>query len=172
MIPGEDPDTPYPQDARHWLTIYAELVAFHEDLLQRLRTEAAHMQTVKHRLQDSDLAPLHRELGRLRERLRFWQQRCLELAGIELDEAAHILRAGAREVRLTRREMQLLGVLIRNPGKRFRAEVLLSLAWREDRLAPEQLRTYIVRLRRKLADAEVPAVLETHPRQGYALVMD
>jgi len=172
VIAGEDPQTQYPEDARHWLNIYAELVAFHEDLLERLRTEAAHMQSMKHRLQDSDLASLHREIERLRERLRFWQERCLDLAGLELDENAGVLRSGTREVRLTRREMQLLAVMLRNPGKRYRPEALLSLAWRENRLAPEQLRTYIVRLRRKLAEAEVPAALETHPRQGYALVME
>ena len=171
MIAGEDPQTEHAGDARHWLYIYAELVAFHEELLERLRTEAAHMQSVKHRLQESDLASLHREIDRLRERLRFWQERCLDLAGLQLDEEAGVLRSGSREVRLTRRETQLLAVMLRNPGKRYRPEVLLSLAWRENR-APEQLRTYIVRLRRKLAEAEVPAALETHPRQGYALVMN
>jgi len=106
VIAGEDPQTQYPEDARHWLNIYAELVAFHEDLLERLRTEAAHMQSMKHRLQDSDLASLHREIERLRERLRFWQERCLDLAGLELDENAGVLRSGTREVRLTRREIE------------------------------------------------------------------
>ena len=172
VIAGEDPQTDEPQAAHSWLHLYAELVAFHEELLQQLRTEGAHMQTTKHRLQDSDLAILHREIARLRERLAFWQQRALDLAGIEIDEEARVLRAGEREVRLTRREMELLAVMLRNPGRRYRPEALLSLAWRENRLAPEQLRTYIVRLRRKLAQAEVPAVLETHPRQGYALTID
>jgi len=171
VIAGEDPQTQHAEDARHWLNIYAELVAFHEELLQRLRTEAAHMQSLRHRLQDSDLASLHREIERLRGRLHFWQQRCLELAGLELDEEARVLRAGSREVRLTRRELELLAVMLRNPGKRYRPEALLSLAWRDNGLAPEQLRTYIVRLRRKLAAAGVPAVLETHARQGYALTL-
>ncbi|HEX6351218.1 MAG TPA: winged helix-turn-helix domain-containing protein [Candidatus Dormibacteraeota bacterium] len=172
MIAGEDPQTDDPQAAHNWLGLYSELVAFHEELLQQLRTEGAHMQTTRHRLQDSDLAGLLREIARLRERLAFWQQRALDLAGIEIDEDARVLRSGEREVQLTRREMELLAVMLRNPGRRYRPEALLSLAWRENRLAPEQLRTYIVRLRRKLAQAEVPAVLETHPRQGYALTID
>jgi DNA-binding response OmpR family regulator len=166
-------ETRHAPDARRWLNIYAELVAFHEDLYERLRAEAAHMQTATHRLQASDLAPLQREIERLQNRQSFWQGRCLELAGLEIDHAAHLLRYGTQEVHLTGREIQLLEVLLRNPGKRFRADALVTQAWGgATRLRPEQLRTYIVRVRRKLAEAGVPAEVETHPRQGYALVFD
>jgi DNA-binding response OmpR family regulator len=173
LIQGEDPETQHALDARHWLNIYAELVAFHEDLLQRFRAGSAQLDAAgRERLKARELAPLRAEIARLRGRLHFWQNRCLELAGLELDPTAHVLRYGNAEVRLTGREMQVLDVLLRNPGKRFRAEALISLAWHESRLAPEQLRTYVVRIRRKLADGRIPAQLANHPRQGYSLVFD
>jgi DNA-binding response OmpR family regulator len=173
LIQGEDPTTRHAPDARHWLNIYAELVAFHEDLLQRFRAEAAQLRGIERRqLEAGELALVRAEIERLRERLHFWEHRCLELASLELDLATHVLRHGATEVRLTKREMQVLDVLLRNPGRRFRAEALITMAWREGRLAPEQLRTYIVRIRRKLAEARIPARIANHPREGYFLVFD
>ena len=172
LIQGEDPSTSHALDARHWLNIYSELVAFHEELLARLRAEAAHLDRSQRERPDApDLAPVRAELDRLRRRLHFWQGRCLDLAGLELDPSARLLRYGNLEVRLTKRELQLLDVMMRFPGRRFRAEALISMAWRETRLAPEQLRTYIVRIRRKLAAGGIPAQLANHPRQGYYLLL-
>lgn len=173
LIQGEDPNTRHGPDARHWLNIYTELVAFHEDLRRRFRAEAAQLRgSDRRQLEGGELVAVRAEIARLRGRLRFWQRRCLELASLELDPSTQVLRYGATEVRLTKREMQVLDVLLRNPGRRFRADALVRMAWRAGRLAPEQLRTYIVRIRRKLAAAAIPAQIANHPRQGYFLVFD
>ena len=52
----------------------------------------------------------------------------------------------------------------------FPAAQLVSLAWASPELSSEQLRTYVVRLRRHLATTGVPARLVSEPRRGYGLV--
>lgn len=32
LLPGELPDTSYPEDAQHWLTVYSELLLFATEL--------------------------------------------------------------------------------------------------------------------------------------------
>ncbi|MBO0709206.1 MAG: hypothetical protein J2P44_12660 [Candidatus Dormibacteraeota bacterium] len=32
LLPGELPDTSYPEDAQHWLTVYSELLRFATEL--------------------------------------------------------------------------------------------------------------------------------------------
>jgi hypothetical protein len=47
---------------------------------------------------------------------------------------------------------------------------LVNLAWGAPELSAEQLRTYVVRLRRHLATTGLPARLVSEPRRGYGLV--
>jgi DNA-binding response OmpR family regulator len=64
----------------------------------------------------------------------------------------------------------LLSFLARRPGQFFSAAQLVSLAWAAPELSAEQLRTYVVRLRRHLATSGVPARLVSEPRRGYGLI--
>jgi DNA-binding response OmpR family regulator len=110
------------------------------------------------------------QLRRLQSRLDFWVRRLWELAGLDLDVRRWVLSYAAQRLTLTRREAELLGFLARRPGQFYSATQLVSLAWAAPDLSPEQLRTYVVRLRRHLAATGVPARLVSEPRRGYGLV--
>ena len=113
---------------------------------------------------------LEQERAKVEDRLQFWRQRHWELAGIDLDPAARTIVFQGTAVDLTPREMQLLEILLRNPNRYISSVEILDRAWHDTNLAPEQVRSYVTRLRRKLGEAGVPCRLETRPRRGYRLV--
>ena len=162
LIETEDPTTDRAADARLWIDIYTRLVDFNDELLTRARTR------------DSGLAVddylVSAELSRLRTRLAFWQERHRLLAPVDLDERRGIISASGEAVPLTRRESQLLKFLLANPGRFFDAESLAARAWHDASLASEQVRTYVVRLRRRLKEAGSACVLASERRRGYALI--
>lgn len=169
-LPGEMPNSDDPEDARQWVTIYRELVTFAERSLSRLRTEAANGHPVRAAHSDADARWMEAHLGRLRTRLEYWEQRFWRLAGLDLDMRRRILSHGGHRLRLTRRETELLSFLAQRPGQFYGASQLVNQAWHAPELSEEQLRTYVVRLRRHLANAQVPARLVSEPRRGYGLV--
>ncbi|HEX9096220.1 MAG TPA: winged helix-turn-helix domain-containing protein [Candidatus Dormibacteraeota bacterium] len=160
LLPGEVPETRDLEDARQWVSIYRELVSFSERTLSRLRNGVG----------DVDERVMETHLRRLRSRLEFWERRLWDLAGLDLDVRRRVLSYAGKRITLTRREAELLAFLARRPGQFYSASQLVSLAWSAPDLAPEQLRTYIVRLRRHLATSGVPAHLVSEPRRGYGLV--
>jgi hypothetical protein len=164
LIQGEVPDTSDLDDARQWVTIYRELVTFADRTLNRLRREAGG------KTSDADERGMEGHLRRLQSRLDFWERRLWDLAGLDLDIRRRVLTYAGRRLTLTRREAELLSFLVRRPGQFFSAAQLVSLAWAAPELSAEQLRTYVVRLRRHLATTGVPARLVSEPRRGYGLV--
>jgi len=160
LLPGEVPETRDLEDARQWVSIYRELVTFSERTLSRLRSAGG----------DADEPVMETHLRRLQSRLDFWEGRLWELAGLDLDVRRRVLNYAGQRVTLTRREAELLAFLARRPGQFYSATQLVSLAWASPELSPEQLRTYVVRLRRHLAATGVPARLVSEPRRGYGLV--
>ncbi|HEX3629293.1 MAG TPA: winged helix-turn-helix domain-containing protein, partial [Candidatus Dormibacteraeota bacterium] len=93
-----------------------------------------------------------------------------QISGLDLDTRRRILSHGGQRLRLTRRETELLAFLAERPGQFYAASQLVNQAWHAPELSEEQLRTYIVRLRRHLATARVPVRLVSEPRRGYGLV--
>ena len=171
LIQGEVPDTDDLDDARQWVTIYRELVTFAERTLNRLRREAGgNGQTDRSRAGDADERWMEGHVRRLQSRLDFWERRLWELAGLDLDVRRRVLSYAGKRLTLTRREAELLAYLARRPGQFFAAAQLVTLAWGAPELSAEQLRTYVVRLRRHLATSGVPARLVSEPRRGYGLV--
>jgi hypothetical protein len=160
LLPGEVPETRDLEDARQWVSIYRELVSFSERTLSRLRREGG----------DPDERVMATHLRRLQSRLEFWERRLWDLAGLDLDVRRRVLSYAGQRLTLTRREAELLAFLARRPGQFYSASQLVSLAWAAPELSPEQLRTYVVRLRRHLATSGVPARLVSEPRRGYGLV--
>jgi DNA-binding response OmpR family regulator len=70
-----------------------------------------------------------------------------------VDEAAHLATLGGSALQLTRRELAILALLARHPGRTFTREFLLDHVWGDaydglDRAVDTQM----VRLRRKLGD--------------------
>jgi len=170
LIQGEVPDTRDLDDARQWVTIYRELVTFADRTLSRLRREGGGNNGNGVKARDADARGMEGHVRRLQARLDFWERRLWDLAGLDLDVRRRVLTYGGRRLTLTRREVELLAFLARRPGQFFPAAQLVNLAWAAPDLSPEQLRTYVVRLRRHLATSGVPAQLVSEPRRGYGLV--
>ncbi|TMF56791.1 MAG: response regulator transcription factor [Chloroflexi bacterium] len=166
LLPGEDLDRADAQDARHWIAIYSELAAFIEDTLRKTGGDHERRQPVP---PDSEFGALLREQQRIGQRLTFWRSRYFELAGLEMDGVKHTVRYKENTLFLTRREYQLLSFLLEHPHRSFSAEQLIALAWRKDELSPEEVRTYIGRLRKRLAMLAGSYRLITRPREGYSI---
>jgi hypothetical protein len=80
LLTGEDPNSPYPEDASHWAGVYAELVGFKNDLLERLSEDRKLLSEAAGAELERDENLLRLELTRLQLRLSFWQTRKEELA--------------------------------------------------------------------------------------------
>jgi hypothetical protein len=170
LIQGEVADTLDLEDARQWVTIYRELVTFADRTLTRLRRGGGNDRQVGSTGNEADERWMETHLRRLQARLDFWERRLWELAGLDLDVRRRVLTYAGQRLMLTRREAALLAFLAGRPGQFFSAPQLVSLAWSAPELSAEQLRTYVVRLRRHLAAIKVPARLVSEPRRGYGLV--
>ncbi len=172
-LDGEDPRTPHVEDARHWVSIYTQMLEFKERLVNRVREEAEDLPgPAEHAVRTEDLPMLEAERERVRRRLEFWRGRHWELARIDVDPDARTIAFQGKTIDLTQRELQLMELLLRNPNRYVSSNAVLTNGWHDASLAPEQVRSYVTRLRRKLAEAEIPCRLETRARRGYRLVFD
>jgi DNA-binding response OmpR family regulator len=166
LIYGERPNTPYAEDAQHWLNIYRELIAFAERALVRLE---AMPPSERDQQSEADRRYLSAHLIHLRQRLEFWEERFWQLGGIDIDPDSRFIQYAGERIRLTAREAQLLTYMARRPGQFLSAQQLILRAWNAPELSPEQLRSYMVRLRRLVARLKMPVDLISEPGRGYAL---
>lgn len=162
----ENEETDDPGEARAWADIYRQLVALHRRMLTRTRA-ALRAQRVH---TGADIALLEDHLHLFEARLKFWDQRRWQVEGVHYDPERLALTHRGREVTLTGRESQLLELLMAHPGRWFKAADLVSRAWHDPHLSPEQARMYVGRLRTKLAGLDVPWTLANEPGRGYSLV--
>jgi DNA-binding response OmpR family regulator len=173
LLEGEDPATSFTQDARHWIAVYRQMIAFKDELLGRIR---ANVKTLppsgRQDVMENDVAVLEQQLMRYRRRIEFWFARQWEMEGLSIDERTRTIAYRERSIHLTRREYQLFNELAGRSPAYTSATQLLAEAWRDSRLPEETVRTYIVRLRRKLAELGAPAEIANRPRYGYSLVFD
>ncbi len=96
--------------------------------------------------------------------------RSLRFAGLELDGDAHAARVDGREVELTRTEYQLLELLMLNPRRVLRAELIYDRIWGYDvSSTSNSLRVYIGYLRKKLEAQGEPRLIHTVHGVGYVL---
>ena len=79
LLEGEDPDSTYPDDAKHWVAVYAELLGFKENVVEAAASSAAHLPEDAQPEAGDDLTILEAERQRLERRYRFWQARLAEL---------------------------------------------------------------------------------------------
>jgi two-component system, OmpR family, KDP operon response regulator KdpE len=94
----------------------------------------------------------------------------IEIAGLEIDIVAHVVRRDGEEIHLTRTEFELLRLLARNRGRLMTHRALLSEVWGPgyaDDVAV--LRTHIARLRSKIEPTSGSRrhYIRTEPGVGY-----
>ena len=173
LLEGEDPATIYKQDARHWIAVYRQMISFKDELLNRMRAQADILPEAGRRdVMDNDVAIIEIQLMRYQRRIEFWFDRQWELEGLSVDEDERTIAYRERSIHLTRREYQLFSKLADGAPAYTSATTLLAEAWHDTRLPEETVRTYIARLRRKLAALGAPAQIANRPRRGYSLVFE
>ncbi len=84
LLPGEDPRTTHPDDVRHWMSVYAQLLSFKEKVLSDTHASMAVMEPeARAEVSRTDATVLEAERQRLRRRADFWEQRHRELTLVE-----------------------------------------------------------------------------------------
>lgn len=95
----------------------------------------------------------------------------VELHGLEIDLARHIVRREGEDIHLTPIEFRLLSVLLRNRGRLLTHRALLQEVWGAAYVDERQtLRAHIANLRRKIDPADGVRLIRTDHRVGYRLV--
>lgn len=169
-LEGEDLETTHWEDARHWMGVYADLIRFKVGLLARVKRELPKLPKVAQDAASIDLTIIEDQMLGYQRRLDLWYQRLWDLQGLRLDPEGSMIRHHGREARLTNREFQLLEFLIDHPHRFFTASQLLARAWSDPALHPEEVRNYIKRIRKLLADLKIPGEVVNRPGRGYSLV--
>jgi DNA-binding response OmpR family regulator len=93
----------------------------------------------------------------------------IEVHGIVLDGRRRELTFGDSQAGFTRQEWDLLSILVSHPDRFLGAREILRLGWRAGEHGPEQLRTYVHRLRQKLEPMGLPCRLLSQHGMGYCL---
>ncbi|WP_217915373.1 response regulator transcription factor [Miltoncostaea marina] len=89
---------------------------------------------------------------------------------LELDPAAHALRCGGVQQRLTPTEFRILAALLARPGEAVRRRELVRAGWPHGAIVNDNtLDAYIARLRRKLRGLPGAPGLETVHGVGYTI---
>jgi two-component system, OmpR family, KDP operon response regulator KdpE len=98
----------------------------------------------------------------------------IRVGDLEIDLLQRQVRDADGPVRLTRTELELLEVLVTNPGKLLSHEYLLREVWGAGyRTESNYLRVYVRQLRKKLHDdAGDPHLILTEPGIGYRWIAD
>ena len=169
-LEGEDLLTTRWEDARHWMSIYADLLEFKRGILDRVRRDMANLQLPAQKAAAIDLEIIETQMKGYEVRLDLWYRRLWELHGLWLDPAGRMVRHEGHEVALTKREFQLLQFLLDHPHRFFTTTQILGQAWADPALFPEEVRNYVRRLRKILIDLAIPVDLVNKPGKGYSLV--
>jgi DNA-binding response OmpR family regulator len=146
------------------------MIAFKDDLLTRVSDNLTHVSTAAKSDLKDDVELIETQLSRYTRRLDYWVERQLELQEITVDPKTRTVMFRDKSVALTKREFQILALLMNRPERYFSAEQLLVGAWHDSRLPEESLRTYISRVRKKLKLLGADAEVVTKSRKGYALI--
>ena len=168
LMEGEDPSSMDPRDARDWIRVYDQLIAFKLRILDNIRREIRDLKPQLRREVNQDIVAIEDQLERYRVRLDFWYRRHFEIAGLMIDHETRTVSHRGAEVQLTGREYQLLHVLLRHPERYYTSRQLVLEAWHDPLLSGEELRGYIGALRRKLKQINLGRIVN-RPGSGYAL---
>jgi DNA-binding response OmpR family regulator len=168
-LEGEDIKTTHWEDAHHWMSTYADLIEFKRKILDRVTRDIAKLDRVAQNAVLADVSLIENQMAGYEKRLELWSRRVRDLHGLWLETATRTIRYKDREATLTTREFQLLHFLLDHPGRYFTVNQILTEAWAEAALFPEEVRNYVQRLRRVLEALEAPCFLVNRPSRGYCL---
>lgn len=154
FLPGEDLATAA-EEIAGWIVIYEELASVLRSVIARA-------------VDTTEAAALADQLGWIEGRLAGWRERHAQASGVVLDEG-RALTHGGKTVQLTRREVELLDFLLRHPRRQFTAKELATLAWQNRWLSDAQVRTYLMRLRRRLREVGLDGVASLARNRGYGI---
>ncbi len=169
-LDGENIHTNRWEDARHWISIYADLLQFKRGLLDRVRREITKLPPVAGAAAELDLRIIEAQMNGYEQRLELWYRRVWDLHGLWLEPKGRTIHYKTETSKLTEREFQLLQFLLDHPHRYFSVPQILGQAWGNPDLYPEEARTYIRRLRRLLAALHVPCDIVNRPHRGYSLI--
>ena len=169
-LEGEDLGTKRWEDARHWMSIYADLLEFKRGILARVHRDLAGLQPPAKKAAAIDLEIIENQMQGYQVRLDLWYRRLWDLQGLWLDPDGRMVRHQGGEVSLTKREFDLLQFLLDHPHRFFTTTQILGQAWADPALFPEEVRNYVRRLRKILIDLAIPVDLVNKPGRGYSLV--
>ncbi|MBC1474780.1 response regulator transcription factor [Listeria grandensis] len=92
----------------------------------------------------------------------------LEIAEISLNTETFQVTAGGDPVELTRKEFDILRLLMKNPGRVFTREMLLDQAWDYEYIVDTKIiNTHIKNLRKKLATDKIQTVRGAGYKMDY-----
>ena len=94
----------------------------------------------------------------------------LEAGGVEVDVAATTVRVAGRPLQLTATEYRLLEHLVRSPRRTFSRRQLLEAVLPESAAMDRVVDAHLGNLRRKLAAAGAPGLVNTVRGLGYRLL--
>ena len=168
-LEGEHIETTHWEDARHWMSIYVDLIEFKRGILDRVRRDLTKLAPAARHAAEADVKIIEGQMAGYQKRLDLWYSRIWDLKGLWLDPEGRLIRYQGQESTLTAREFQLLQFLLAHPHRYFTVPQILAQAWAEPALFPEELRNYVRRVRKILASLEIPADLVNRPGRGYSL---
>jgi DNA-binding response OmpR family regulator len=154
-LPGEDHTTLALPEVASWIAIYEELSSVLRLVQSRLNGDGTGVPEIQNHQQWVE------------DRLSLWRDRHQTLAGVTIDRKDHSLTYAGRYLKLTRREADLLDFLVRHPGRPFTTRQLTVLAWQNSRLSDAQVRTYMMRLRRRLREVGLADLISIVRNRGY-----
>lgn len=157
------------EDARHWMSIYADLIEFKLGILDRVRRDVSKLPPVARTAAEADVLIIESQMHGYQKRLELWHRRLADLNGPELDPQTRMIRFKGAEAPLTVREFQLLELLLGHPYRYFSVPQILDEAWAQPNLFPEQARSYVARLRAIFIALEIPCDIVNRPGRGYSL---
>jgi hypothetical protein len=116
-LEGEDIETEHWEDARHWMSIYDDLIRFKLGLLERVKRGPPKLHPVAQKAAKVDVTFIENQMAGYYDRLDLWYQRVWKLQGLWLDPNGRVLRHKGKEAVLTQREFELLQFLLDHPHR-------------------------------------------------------
>lgn len=168
-LEGEHGGTTRWEDAHHWLSIYADLLEFKRGILDRVGRDLNRLQPFARRAAEADVKFIEAQMLGYQERIELWYQRIWDLNGLRLDPEGRMICYKGQGATLSVREFQLIQFMLAHPHRDFTVDQIIDQAWAEPSISPEEVRTYVRRVREQLTAMEIPCDLVNRPKRGYSL---